>query len=362
MSVQSRIDRLRAKMAEKGLDAFLVTSPENRHYLSGFRGTAGWLWVTQNDALLATDFRYTEQAGFQAPDYRIVRVGMGLDWLVEAASESGAARIGFEQEGMTVGFYNAVRAALKGKRPKRELAPTGSMAEELRAVKDPDELRLLEEAIRIADVAVETAGAALRPGITEREVAWELEKAMRENGADALSFDTIVASGPNGAKPHHKPTDRRIEPGDGVTIDAGALYQGYCSDITRTFVLGEPDAKFREVYGTVLAAQEAAEEAARTGMTGQEVDGVARAIIEDAGYGDAFGHSLGHGIGVAVHEFPRVGPNSAAQIIEDGMVFSVEPGVYLTGWGGVRIEDLVVMENGRARVLTAAHKRSVVEV
>ena len=362
MSNQDRIDRLRKGMAEESLDAFLVTSAENRHYFSGFRGSAGYLWITKDDAMLATDFRYTEQAALQAPDFRIVRISGGLGWLKDAVRGAGAQRIGFEAGDMAVGTFNSIRDATKGMRPKRELVPTTSLADEIRAVKEPGEVLVLTEAILIADRAMEAVGAKLKPGLTERDVAWMLEREMREGGADALSFDTIVASGPNGAKPHHKPTDRKLEKGDGITIDMGALYQGYCSDITRTFVLGQADPKFREVYDTVLAAMETAEATAIAGMTGQEVDGLARKVIEDAGYGEAFGHSLGHGIGVAVHEFPRVGPMSGKQIIEDGMVFSVEPGIYLTGWGGVRIEDLVVMENGHPRVLTTAHKRDLVEI
>jgi Xaa-Pro aminopeptidase len=203
--------------------------------------------------------------------------------------------------------------------------------------------------------------AALRPGMTERQVAWAMEVAMREAGADALSFDTIVASGPNGARAHHHPTDRALVEGEGVIIDMGALYDGYCSDITRTFVLGRADERFRKIYDTVLAAQEAAEAAAVAGMAGREIDALARQVIEQAGHAEAFGHSLGHGIGVAVHELPGVGPNSE-EPVTDGMVFSVEPGIYLSGWGGVRIEDLVVMENGRPRVLTHAHKRPLIEL
>ena len=362
MTKAGRITRLREAMSKDALDAFLVTSAENRHYFSGFRGSAGYLWVTSDDAMLGTDFRYTEQAGIQAPDYRVVRIGAQLDWLKEAIHGSEATRIGIESGDMTVGMYDSVREATKGMLPKRELVATGTMADEIRAIKEPEELALLTEAILIADRAMEQVGAQLRPGLTEREVAWLLEKAMREGGADALSFDTIVASGPNGAKPHHKPSDRKLEKGDGVTIDMGALYQGYCSDITRTFVLGKADAQFRKVYDIVLAAQETAEATARAGMSGKDIDGLARKVIEDAGFGEAFGHSLGHGIGIAVHEFPRVGPLSDKQRIDDGMVFSVEPGIYLTGWGGVRIEDLVVMENGEPRVLTTAHKRDLVEV
>ena len=361
MSKINRIERLRGTFAENELDAFLVSSSENRAYFSGFRGSAGYLWVTGADAMLATDFRYTEQASEQAPDYRVVRISGGLEWLREAVSDSGARRIGFEDGAVTVSQFNAINAALKSLEPKPELVATGGMTNQLRAVKEPSELTVIQRAIDLADQAMEKVGAELRPGMTERDVAWQLERSMRELGADALSFDTIVASGPNGAKAHHKPSERRLELGDGIVIDMGALYDGYCSDITRTFVLGKVSDQFRKVYDTVLAAQEATEATARAGMTGSDVDGLARAIIADAGYGDDFGHSLGHGIGIAVHELPGVGPNSQGPI-EDGMVFSVEPGIYLAGWGGVRIEDLVVMENGSPRVLTHAHKRDLVEL
>lgn len=357
---QRRIQRLRDKMREQQLDAFLVSSAENRAYLSGFRGSAGYLWITPADAVLATDFRYTEQAGLQAPDYRVTRIQDGYAWFVTAASDSGARHIGIEDTQLNVAAFNTLLKALGTLTPARELVPTGAMTDQLRAVKDADELVLLAEAIRIADQAMESVGARLCPGMTEREVAWQMEAAMRELGAEAISFDTIVAAGPNGARPHHRPTDKRLEMGEGVIVDMGARFDGYCSDITRTFFLGRPDAQFRKVYDIVLAAQETAEATARAGMTGQAVDGLARTVITEAGYGETFGHSLGHGIGIAVHEYPRVGPNANAQIIEDGMVYSVEPGIYLTGWGGVRIEDLVVMESGKAHVLTAAHKRDAV--
>ncbi len=361
MTTTDRLARLRARMTESGLDAVLISSDENRAYFSGFRGSAGHLWITGDDAMLATDFRYTEQAESQAPEYRVVRIGAGAPWWREAVAGAGANRIGFEDLSATVATYSTLRDQLKEVAGSPELAPIGGMADELRAVKDPEELALLARAIELADEAMETVGSQLRPGMTERDVSWRLERTMRELGADGLSFDTIVASGPNGAKAHHKPTDRRLEAGDGVVIDMGALYEGYCSDITRTFVLGRASEQFRAVYDTVLAAQETAEATAEAGMTGAEIDGLARAVIDEAGYGDYFGHSLGHGIGLAVHEAPGVGPSSPGAI-ENGMVFSVEPGIYLTGWGGVRIEDLVVMENGRPRVLTRAHKRDLVEL
>ncbi len=362
MTKSNRINKLRANMAEKSLDSFLISSAENRHYFSGFRGSAGFLWITHSEAILITDFRYTEQAELQAPDFKIIRLGKQFDWLNEVLYGKKEFRIGFEDLSLPVSNFNSILNETRGVSERIELVPTSSLADEIRSVKEPEEIELLTKAILIADHAMESTAEKIRPKMSEKEIAWMLEQAMRENGADALSFDTIVASGTNGAKPHHKPTDRKLDYGDAVTIDMGALYDGYCSDITRTFVLGKANEKFIEVYDTVLSAMEVAESTATSGMTGKEIDGLARNIIINAGYGDAFGHSLGHGIGVAVHEYPRVGPFSSDQLIENGMVFSIEPGIYLTGWGGIRIEDLVVMENGHPRVLTTAHKRELIEL
>lgn len=284
-----------------------------------------------------------------------------LQWFDEALSSTGAVNVGFEDHDMSVSLYNNLSKRIADSQIPAKLVPTGSMASNLRAIKEAVELSVIEHAIKIADDAMDTVSQRLKPGLTERDIAWDMERTMRELGADALSFDTIIASGPNGAKAHHKPTDRRIELGDSIVIDMGALYQGYCSDITRTFVLGHASEQFRKVYDTVLTAQETAAATAIAGMTGEEIDGLARQVIENAGYGASFGHSLGHGIGIAVHELPGVGPRSDG-VIENGMVFSIEPGIYLTGWGGVRIEDLVVMENGNPRVLTKARKQELVEL
>jgi Xaa-Pro aminopeptidase len=356
-----RIERLRTHMEENSLDAFLVTSKENRSYFSGFQGSAGYLWITANESLLATDFRYTEQAKDQAPGYQVIRIEGSSEWLKTIMSDAQIHRIGFESSDMTVSLHTHILALIKAIDRNPSLIPITSMLEHIRSIKDPEELELLGVAIKIADQAMEYVGARLRPGQTEKSVAWELERYMRELGADSLSFSTIVAAGPNGAKPHHHPTERLLVEGEGVVIDMGAAYEGYCSDITRTFMLGKPNDKFRQIYDIVLAAQETAEATARSGMTGSEIDSLARKIITDAGYGDSFGHSLGHGIGIAVHEYPQVGPN-ATGIIENGMVFSVEPGIYLEGWGGVRIEDLVVMEENGPRTLTAAHKQDIIDI
>ncbi len=353
-----KLQKLRQHLEEEELDGILISSPENRRYMSGFAGSAGWLLISRDDATLATDFRYIEQAGNQAPDFTILRTQRGLGWFPEWTAEHDVKRIGFESQNVTfathLAFQKAVEETEGSNHP--ELVPTSGIVEKLRTFKDADELAMLTEAIRIADEAIDQVGPQIEPGITEEGVAWELEKAMRERGAEMISFDTIVGAGPNGALPHHRADETIINPNDAIVIDMGAKYQGYCSDLTRTFFVGEPDAKFREIYNIVLQAQLTAEEQVTAGMTGKECDAIARDIIADAGYGDDFGHSLGHGVGLEVHEYPHVGPTAEDDVLEDGMVFTIEPGIYLPGWGGVRIEDIVVLENGRARVISKAHK------
>ena len=353
-----KLQNLRKRIEEEELDAILISSPENRRYMSGFTGSAGWLLISRDDATLATDFRYIEQAGNQAPDFRIERIQRGLGWLPEWTAEQGVKRVGFESQDVTVSLHGALLKAIEETENSNhpELVPTSGIVEKLRIYKDADELALLTEAIRIADEAIDEVGPRIEPGVTEESVAWELEKAMRERGAEMISFDTIVGAGPNGALPHHRADETVIKPNDAIVIDMGAKYQGYCSDLTRTVFIGEPDEKFRKIYGIVLEAQLAAEEQVRSGMTGKEVDAIARDIIAEAGHGDDFGHSLGHGVGLAVHEYPHVGPTAEEDVLEDGMVFTIEPGIYLPGWGGVRIEDIVVLEDGKARVISNATK------
>ena len=353
----NRLARLRAELETRELDAMLVSSSENRQYMSGFDGSAGYLLVTQSDAVLATDFRYTEQAEAQAPDYRIHRIRGPLNWFPELAAELGASRIGFESEDVTVQMHTALLKAVdeSDTAHKPEMVPTTELVARLRELKDAQELALLSKAIEIADEAMDEVAPRIEPGMTEAQVAWDMEMAMRKRGAEMISFDTIVGAGPNGAMAHHRADDTVIKDGDAIVIDMGAKYEGYCSDLTRTVVVGEASEKLKEIYNIVLRAQLEAEDKVRAGMTGEEVDALARDVIADAGYGDDFGHSLGHGVGLAVHEYPRVAPRVEDKL-EDGMVFTIEPGIYLPGWGGVRIEDIVVLENGRARVISSASK------
>ncbi len=352
----ARISALRSAVEEHDLDGIFITNSHNRRYLSGFIGTSGYLLITVDQAVLATDSRYTEQAGDQAAGFEIAQVqGRLSEWFPRLLSASGATSVGFEADDLTVSAFRQFNQALSDGGVNIELKPTIGITAKLRAIKDADEIELLQQAIDIGDAAFEETASKLRPGMTETEVAWEFEKSIRERGAECLSFDTIVAVGANAARPHHRAGDASIREGETIVIDCGATYRGYCSDLTRTVVVGEADDKIRKVYNVVLEAQEAAIDGVRAGMSGSEADAISRDVISAAGYGENFGHSLGHGLGMEVHEEPNVGPRGETKL-ENGMPFTIEPGIYLPGWGGVRIEDVVVLENGKARVLSHADK------
>jgi Xaa-Pro aminopeptidase len=343
-------------MEENNADAVLISQADNRLYLSGFDGSAGYLLINAHKACLATDFRYTEQASHQAAGYEIVRIQGGFaQWLPALAADLNVRRLGFEAEDVPFATHRQLEDSLKENILQIELVPVSGMVEKLRAVKEPGELEHITKAVAIADAAYNRIEEALAPGMTELQVAWEIEKILRESGSGALPFEIIVAAGPNAACPHHRPGERVIQSGEPVLIDMGASYRGYASDLSRTICIGQPDDTFLKVYKIVLDAQEAAMAIIKGGMTGRQADGIAREIIERAGYGDRFGHSLGHGVGLAAHELPRLS-TTAEDVLADGMVFTVEPGIYLPGWGGIRIEDTAVMENGRTRVLSQARK------
>ena len=355
--MQSRLATFVAKLPEREVDAILVSGAENRRYLSGFSGSAGYLFITPERAHLATDFRYTEQATAQAPHFNVEQVRVGWDWLIAQLKDSGAKKVGFEGQAMTVATYNSLMNAISEDSDLSgiEFVPFTDLTDDLRSFKDSDELALLQKAIDASDRAMEQVCPTIAEGMTEREVAWRMEKAMRDAGADGISFDTIVAAGPNGAMAHHMPTDTVIRRGQPIVIDMGAKVGGYCSDITRTVVVGEPDEMFHKIYNIVLDAQLTAIRDVKIGMNGEEADKLARDVIADAGYGDNFGHSLGHGVGLAVHEIPRVSPRSEDPL-DVNSVFTVEPGIYLSGWGGVRIEDIVILGENGATPLSKASK------
>lgn len=354
--MNQRVQNLRRKLTEKGLDAFFVSQPENRRYLSGFVGSAGFLLISKEAAVLATDFRYVEQAAAQAPDFEIFKItgDMG-SWLPGLLDKLPIEALGFEGADMTFATFQRFEGAVKKAGSQIRLVPTEALVEKLRAVKEPGELYTISAAARVADAAVEHCRSIIRRGITERELSWEMEKFMREHGSGPPAFELIVACGKNAAMPHHRPTADTVELGQPIVIDIGANVDGYLSDISRTVCVERQDRTYDKIYNIVLEAQLAAIEGVRAGMPATEVDRFARDVITRAGYGDAFGHGTGHGVGLAEHEEPRVGPGSDA-IIEENMVFTVEPGIYVKDWGGIRIEDMVVIEKGKARVLTHSSK------
>ena len=351
-----RLRKLRTSITEKGLDALLLSQPENLLYLSGFTGSSGWLIISGQNAILATDFRYVEQAKGESPDFEIIQTKQELrDWLPGLVSDLGWHKLGFEANCISYDSYHKLSEAIKTKQVNLELVPTTDIVEQLRSIKEPEELGFITKAVELVDAAFEQARAIIRPGITEKEAAWEIEKILRQEGSEGIPFEIIVASGSNSALPHARPAEKIICSGEPVLIDMGARINGYCSDFSRTLFLGETDKSLQEIYNIVLKAQATAVERIESGMDASQADRLARSVVEQAGYGDAFGHGLGHGVGLAVHEFPTLGPRSSDSLA-DGMVFTIEPGIYLAGKGGIRIEDMVVLKNGKAKVLTKAKK------
>jgi len=347
------------------LDGLLITHPDNRRYLSGFTGhdqppldTAGFLLVGREDICLITDGRYDIQAAEElAPELGIsvvVRIGKTAPTVAEQITKRNLKRVGFETAHLIHMWWRQLDKSL----PDTELVPTLKLVEPLRLTKDEDELRIIRRAISISDQAFDIVSRRIQPGMTEKQVAWDIEKTMRDLGAEDRAFGTIVAAGPHGAMAHAVPGDRPIQEGEPIVIDMGAKVDGYNSDMTRTLCLGEQPDKFREIYGVVLQAQLEAEDKLKAGIGGVEADAYARDVISAAGYGDRFTHSTGHGIGLEVHEGPSLSKLSE-DILPENSVTSVEPGIYIEGWGGVRIEDLVLFQADRVEVLTKAEKRGI---
>jgi len=350
-----RIEKVRRLLKERQADALLVTRAVNRRYLTGFTGTAGMALISADRAALITDFRYREQASVQAQGFEVVE--HGLDPKADTAALAhgwGVRRVLFEDHDMSVAEY---RGWTEKFRPA-ELVAAGRLVEGLRAVKDESELAVMREAAQLADRAFQHVLPKIRPGVTEREIALELEWFLRGQGADAMAFDTIVASGPRSAMPHGVASERAIGPGEFVTLDFGAYYKGYCSDLTRTVVVGKPTDRHREIYGIVLEAQGTALEGIRPGMTGREADALTRDVIKRYGYGEYFGHGTGHGLGMEIHEAPRLSRTDETVLVP-GMTVTVEPGIYLPGFGGVRIEDVVVITETGIEIFTRSPKELI---
>ncbi|MER3475258.1 MAG: Xaa-Pro dipeptidase [Armatimonadota bacterium] len=349
-----RVERLRTRIDERSVESLLITSRPNVRYLSGFTGSAGSLLVGKEFAVLLTDKRYTLRARSEAPGFEVVVPENPDDDVLKTQMESrGLRKIGFEANHITV-------KTLEGWQEKYgelgiEWVPTNGVVEELRMVKDAQEVASIREACGIADAAFRHIQLFLQPEAVELDVAMELEFYMRRQGARRPAFESIVASGEHSAMPHAEVSERRFQPGDFVTLDFGAEVNGYCSDITRTVVIGKATPEQRRLYEVVLEAQLRAIDAIKPGVKGADVDAIARQVITDAGYGDYFTHSLGHSLGLSVHDGPGLGQKSEV-VLEPGMVFTVEPGIYIEGFGGVRIEDDVLVTEAGAEVLTHSPK------
>ncbi|WP_239706318.1 MULTISPECIES: aminopeptidase P family protein [unclassified Mammaliicoccus] len=339
-----KFTNLRKVMEQKGLDAIVVLSPYNRRYLSGFTGTSGSLLITQDTKQLITDFRYIQQANSQAEDFEIINQnGPMINKINELIQHGNYKNVGVEADLITYNEYQALNT------DEVQLSSIEGVIETIRMIKDDFEIKQIQKAADIVDETYEHILKWVKPGMTENEVNNEMEMFMRNKGATCSSFDTIVASGHRGALPHGVASNKVIEEGDMITLDFGALYEGYVSDITRTFAIGEPKEEMKKIYNIVLESQLAALEQIKPGMTGKEADSIARDIISSYGYGEQFGHSLGHGIGLEVHEGPALSQKSDI-VLEENMCVTLEPGIYVEGLGGVRIEDdVLVTKNGLQR-------------
>ncbi len=352
---QNRLTALRSLLAEKNLDAVIVTKYVNLHYFSGFRGDDTTLVITKDKALLVTDNRYTEQAQKQAPLFEVVEHKHGLlQKTAELAKKLGCKKVGFEGNAIIYDVYAGLASLLDGIEFKTPLN-----LDTLRQVKDEEEIGYIRKACVIADKAFEDIVKFIRPGMTEIAVAARLEQVMRENGSENPSFDTIVASGLRGSMPHGTATEKLIEEGDFVTMDYGAKYEGYCSDITRTVCVGRASDRQREVYNAVLGTQKMVLEAIAPGKSGREIDAASREFLKKYDLAQYFGHGLGHSLGLEIHEEPRLSPSSTCEHLLPNMLITDEPGVYLPGWGGLRIEDTVLVTKTGSERLTKSNKELV---
>lgn len=357
-----RVKKLQEKISKLGLDGLIIGSRANRQYLSGFTGSNATLILSLKEApFIVTDFRYLEQADKQCPQF--VKVDQGkvghLKAVITKVRELGLKKVGFEANHVSYKDYKT----LTKEGSDIEWIETEQLIETMRQVKDKEELEKLAKAESIGDLAFQKIIPFIenhwKEGLTENAIALEIERIMRQNGASGISFDTIVAAGAKSSLPHAEPSDALLKKGDFVVMDFGCIYEGYCSDMTRTVVIGETSEKQKEIYDIVLKAQKCALEGMKAGMTGCEIDALARDDITKAGYGDYFGHSLGHSVGLEIHEEPRCSATSK-QKIEANMVVTVEPGIYIPDFGGVRIEDMVVVTETGIKNLTHSPKELIV--
>jgi len=354
--LSNRLNAFRSKMKDLQIDGALITKRENYMYMSGFSGTSANLLITDKKAYLLTDFRYIEQSTKQAPLFEIVQHKPDIiDTLFEIVNSEGLKLLGFEDQSESYSSYKA----FSDKFINTKLIGIGSVIDEMRSIKDAQEIEIINKAVQIADGAFTHVLSIIKPGITELDVAAELEYKMKKLGASGASFETIVASGLRSSMPHGIASEKKLELGDAITMDFGALYNHYCSDITRTVFLGQPDKKMVEIYNIVLRAQLTSEKGAKRGRTGKEVDKIARDIIYGNGYEGKFGHGLGHGVGLEIHESPRLSMGGD-KILENNMAVTIEPGIYVEGLGGVRIEDTIIIKEDNPLVLTKSKKDLII--
>ncbi|MEK3723854.1 M24 family metallopeptidase [Paenibacillus sp. FSL H8-0034] len=354
--MQGRLDKLRYALQEQGLQAILITNATNRQYMTGFTGSSGYVLISESKAYLLTDFRYMTQAPKQAIGYEVVEhAPKAMATVKDLLLKLGITKVGFEQDDMTYGTFLSTSDALNGV----QLQATSGLVEKLRMIKDASELAVMQEAADLADRTFDHILSFIQTGAKEIDIALEIEIFMRKNGATSTSFETIVASGERSALPHGKASERVIQTNEFVKLDYGAYYKSYCSDITRTVVVGQPTDKHKEIYHIVLEAQLEALDKIRPGMTGKEADAIARNVIKRHGYGDYFGHGTGHGLGMEIHEAPRLSVQGDT-VLTPGMTVTVEPGIYLPGFGGVRIEDDIVITETGIHILTHSSKDLIV--
>lgn len=352
--MKARLAKLRCFLEDQGLEAVVINKLENVTYFSGFSGTDGILLITKSRAKLVTDFRYIEQATQEASLFEIIEHHQSiLNKVSEEIKLEPISKIGFEGDSFTYNEFSILAQQLN----TFKLKAVG--LDQLRVVKDDVEIEKIKKAVAISDAAFDYILTIIKPGISELVVATELETCMRRLGSSKPAFDTIVASGIRGSLPHGLATDKVIIEGELVTMDFGAVYNGYHSDITRTICVGKASDKQREIYSTVLEAQLIGVQTVKAGKSGKEIDATARQVIMDAGYGNFFGHGLGHGVGLAIHELPRLSPSSTCDKLEENMIVTVEPGIYLPDFGGVRIEDTVVVTNTGCNILTSSSKQLI---
>lgn len=349
---KKRILKLRMKMEAASYDAVIITSSENRYYFSGFRGSSGALLITMNESYLFTDFRYTDQASKEAPLYDVIMHQKNLyERVCQMIQTKSIKTVGIEQVTLPINDFFELTERL----PYIKWQPIDEVISHLRMIKDEEEISYLREAVSICDQAFEHIIGFLHSGISEKAIGMELEFAMRRSGAEAIKANHVIATGERASLPHGQATERMIGPGDFVKMDFGARVMGYYSDFTRTVVMGIPSERQREIYNIVRTAQEETLSTIGPGKTCAEMDEIGRSIIKRAGYGEQFGHSLGHSIGLAVHEKP-VMRASDDTVLQPGMVITVEPGIYIPGFGGVRIEDFIVITDSGYENLTHSTK------